>query len=67
MSKVVNDFKEKNEREFAEAAERLTREYPEAKMTLTEDMIERLLELEKISDFRIPESIAQKIKKRNIS
>ena len=66
VSQVLSEAREKNNKQFADAAAKLTRENPDLKVTLTEDMIRRLLELEKVSDFRIPESIAQQIKERNL-
>ena len=62
MHQAINEAKDRNDKQFADAAAKLTKEHPELKMTLTEDMIQKLLELEKTTDFKIPESIAQQIK-----
>lgn len=65
-SQELSEAKDRAEKQFADAATEIARQDPNAGMTLNEDIIKRLLELEKISDFRIPESIAQQIKERNL-
>ncbi len=66
-SQALYEATERNKKQFADAAAKLTRENPDLRMTLNKDMIKRLLELEKISDFRIPESIARQIKEHNLN
>ena len=62
MNRTVHEENDRIEKEFANAAAKLEKENPSSRMTLTKEQIEQLLELEKTTDFRIPESIAKQIK-----
>jgi phage-related protein len=66
-SNTLTEAREKVEKQFANAAAKLTKENPDLKVTLTKEMVQKLLELEKTTDFKLPESIAQMIKGDNLN
>jgi hypothetical protein len=66
MNGQVREYEKNLEEQFTKSAQEIEKANPSLRMELTNEQIKTLLELEKTTDFRIPESIAQKIKENNL-